>query len=59
MIALTKLRSDPETALYIAKQRQNGKTQREALRCLKRQLVRRIYKLLTAPETIPTTVCLT
>jgi transposase len=59
MIALTKLRSDPQTALYIAKQRQNGKTQREALRCLKRHLVRRIYRRLTAPETIPTTMCLT
>jgi transposase len=59
MIALTKLRSDPQTALYIAKQRHNGKTQREALRCLKRHLVRRIYQRLTAPETIPTTMCFT
>jgi transposase len=58
MIAMTKLRSDPATALYIAKQRQNGKTQREAIRCLKRHLVRRIYQLLTEPNRLPRTVCL-
>ena len=59
MIAMTKLRTDPATAIYIAKQRQRGKTQREAVRCLKRHLVRRIYQLLTAPETTPVTLCLT
>jgi transposase len=59
MIAMTKLRSDPATAMYIAKQRQNGKTQREAIRCLKRHLVRRIYRLLTSPGNIPIAVCLT
>ena len=59
MIAVTRLRSDPATALYVAKQRQHGKTQREAIRCLKRHLVRQIYQLLTAPQTIPTTICLT
>jgi transposase len=59
MIAVTKLRTDPATALYIAKQRQNGKTQREAIRCLKRHVVRRIYQLLTNPNHLPRTVCLT
>jgi transposase len=59
MIALTKLRSDPATAVYVAKQRHSGKTQREAIRCLKRHLVRRIYRLLAAPQTLETTVCLT
>jgi transposase len=59
MIALTRLRHDPETALYIAKQRANGKTQREAIRSLKRHLIRRIWQLLTHPNSIPTTVCLT
>ena len=48
MIALTKLRHDPATALYIAKQRQNGKTQREAIRSLKRYVARRVYQLLAA-----------
>jgi transposase len=59
MIALTRLRYDPETALYIAKQRARGKTQREAIRSLKRHLIRRIYRLLSTPNTIPQTVCLT
>jgi transposase len=59
MIALTKLRKDPATAVYIAKQRQDGKTQREAIRCLKRHVVRRIYQLLTDPNRLPRTVYLT
>jgi transposase len=59
MIALTRLRHDTETALYIARQRENGKTQREAIRSLKRHLIRRIWQLLTHPNNIPTTVCLT
>ena len=59
IIALSRIRHDPQTALYIAKQRQRGKTQREAMRCLKRHLVRRIYRVLTDPAGTPTTVCLT
>jgi transposase len=59
MIALSRLRYDTETALDIAKQRANGKTQREAIRSLKRHLIRRIWQLLTSPNSIPTTVCLT
>ena len=59
MLALSKIRHDPQTALYIAKQRQRGKTNREAIRCLKRHLARRIYNLLRDPRQIPTTVCLT
>lgn len=49
MIAISRVRHDPETAIYIAKQRKAGKTQREAIRCLKRHLIRRIYQLLTDP----------
>ena len=59
MLALAKLLHDPETAAYIAKQRANGKTTREALRCLKRHLVRRVYTLLRCPNALPTTICLT
>ncbi len=59
MLAISKLKHDPATAVYIAKQRASGKTQREAIRCLKRHLVRRIYRLLTNPNTIPITICLT
>ena len=59
MIALSRLRHDPQTAIYIAKQRARGKTSREAIRCLKRHLIRRIYRLLTNPNAVPRTVCLT
>lgn len=48
-IALTKLGHDPQTALYIARQRERGKTHREAIRNLKRHLVRRIWRLMTDP----------
>jgi hypothetical protein len=50
---------DPRTAVYMAKQRKNGKTNREAIRSLKRHLVRRVYYLLHDPKHVPTTVCLT
>ena len=59
MLAMTKWMTDPQTALYIAKQRENGKTNKEALRNLKRHLVRRVYHLLKDPSNVPTTVCLT
>lgn len=58
-IALSRLRYDPQTAIYIARQRENGKTKREAIRSLKRHLVRWLYQLLTTPNSIPTTLCLT
>ena len=59
MLAISKLIHDPETAAYLARQRARGKTQRDAIRSLKRHLVRRIYRLLTDPSAIPQAVCLT
>jgi transposase len=59
MLALSKIRHDTQTALYIAKQRARGKTNKEAIRCLKRHLARRVYNLLHNPTSIPTTLCLT
>jgi transposase len=59
LLAFSKIRYDPETAVYIAKQRANAKTKREAIRCLKRHLVRRVYNLLRNPNSVPITVCLT
>jgi transposase len=59
MYAIGRIRHDPQTAVYIAKQRQRGKTNREAIRSLKRHLTRRIHTLLHSPNTIPTTLCLT
>lgn len=57
MYAICRIRHDPQTAVYIAKQRQAGKTNAEAIRSLKRHLVRRIHRLLSDPSSIPTAVC--
>ncbi|HEY2651500.1 MAG TPA: IS110 family transposase [Solirubrobacteraceae bacterium] len=59
LLAFAKIIHDPQTALYIGKQRNNGKTKREAIRSLKRHLVRRVYHLLRNPNAAPVTVCLT
>src|SRR5450755_3078345 len=56
MLALTKILHDPRTADYLAKQRRNGKTNTEAIRCLKRHLVRRVYNLLRNPNQVPTSI---
>jgi transposase len=53
MLAVCKIRLDPQTALYIARQRKRGKTNREAIRCLKRHLIRRVYNLLRDPHSVP------
>lgn len=59
MLAVIRISRDPRTAVYLAKQRANGKTKREAIRSLKRHLVRRVYHLLHDPQNVPTTICLT
>jgi transposase len=48
-IAVTRLRCHPETQDYIARKRAEGKTTKEAIRCLKRHLARRIWHLLVDP----------
>lgn len=55
-IALSRARNDPETRAYLQRKRSEGKTNREAFRCLKRHLARRIWKILFAaapPAQIP------
>jgi transposase len=52
-IAVTRLRCHPETQDYIARKRAEGKSTKEAIRCLKRHLTRRIRHLLHAPAPIP------
>ena len=59
MLAITKILNDPRTAIYLAKQRASGKSNKEAIRCLKRHLVRRIYHLLKDPNSVPTHQLLT
>jgi transposase len=46
MYALSRIRHDPATAAYIARQRARGKTSKEAMRMLKRHLVNRVWRLL-------------
>ena len=45
-LAVTKGRLDPESAAYLARRQAEGKTRREAIRCLKRHLARRVWHLL-------------
>ena len=55
-LAVTKGRLDPESAAYLARRQAEGKTRREAIRCLKRHLARRVWHLLQPDRatTIPT-----
>jgi transposase len=46
MILLTRKRTHPATIAYIERRLQEGKTRREANRCLKRYLARSLYRLL-------------
>jgi transposase len=48
-IAVTRARCHPETQDYIARKRAEGKSTKEAIRCLKRHLTRRIWHLLQPP----------
>jgi transposase len=48
-LAVAKGRLDPAAAAYLARKRAEGKSRREALRCLKRHLARRVWRLLKAP----------
>jgi Transposase IS116/IS110/IS902 family len=45
-LAVNKGTWDPETAAYLARKQAEGKSRKEALRCLKRILARRVWKLL-------------
>jgi transposase len=45
-IVLARLRWDPTTRAYVARRVAEGKTRREALRCLKRYAAREIYQLI-------------
>jgi transposase len=53
VIAITRARIDPETRAYLQRKRSEGKTNREALRCLKRHLARHVHRLLLVPPTNP------
>ena len=46
VIALHRIRFHPETRAYQQRLLDRGKTRREAMRCIKRALTRRLYRLL-------------
>ncbi len=52
IIAVTQIRTHPPARDYIARRTSEGKTNREALRALKRHLARRLYRILTSPGVI-------
>jgi transposase len=45
-LAISKGLLDPDSAAYLARKQAEGKSRREALRCLKRHLARRVWRLL-------------
>ena len=52
-IAVTRARCHPETRAYLDRKRAEGKSTREAIRCLKRHLARRVWHLLLEPAPTP------
>jgi hypothetical protein len=46
VILVTRRRTHAPTIAYISRRTQEGKTKREATRCLKRYLARNLYRLL-------------
>jgi hypothetical protein len=54
MILVTRKRTHPATIAYIERRIQEGKTRREANRCLKRYLARSLYRLLEHGSPIAT-----
>jgi transposase len=53
LVAVTKQRCDPATRAYIARRVVQGKTEREALRCIKRFIARHVWRLLEHPPITP------
>jgi transposase len=52
-ITLTRLRWNPATRAYLQRRLTEGKTRREAIRCLKRYIARELYQLITKPQPQP------
>jgi transposase len=53
LVAVTKQRCDPDTRVYIARRIAEGKTDREAIRCVKSFVARRVWRLLEHPRLSP------
>jgi transposase len=53
IIAFSRARTDPATQAYLARKHAEGKSKTEAIRCLKRHLARRIWRVLYAADPKP------
>jgi transposase len=55
VVALNRLRRDPRTREYVARRTAEGKSKKEAMRCLKRYIARETYRaiLLDAETRVP------
>jgi len=58
-IAITRAQRDPETRAYLDRKIAEGKTRKEAIRCLKRYLARHFHRLLSEPPDEPATTPVT
>jgi transposase len=54
-VIVTRARCHPETRDYIARRRNEGKSTRKAIRCLKRYLARHVWRLLQPPIPVKAT----
>jgi transposase len=45
-ILLVRLRTDPDTCAYVARRTAEGKSRRDAKRCLRRVIARQLFRLL-------------
>ena len=54
-VIVTRARCHQPTRDYIARRRSEGKSTREAIRCLKRYLTRHVWRLLQPPHPVPET----
>jgi transposase len=49
VIAMHRMRHDPDTRTYVARRRSEGRSDREIRRCLKRYIARQLYRQLQQP----------
>ena len=52
-IAMSRLAHNQTTQAYVARRRAEGKSDKEILRCLKRYIVREVFRLLTNSPSVP------
>jgi transposase len=54
-VAIVRMRDDEQTKAYASRRTAEGKTRREIVRCIKRYIVREIYRHLCAPRNMTAT----